>query len=139
MKTGARVAAVVIGVALYSVILAIVLLELLGPRETLTLVEIATGQRCTGDCSARHVLSVLAITLPFTATFPALVIMGVIWIRRGARGDRELKVIDGWLATNPAVVQPDPEPEPEPQKFYRDRQGRLRPLKSALEDDFSAE
>lgn len=139
MKHGARITAVVLGVALYAALLTIFMLVLLGPREVQTFGQLLRGDPCTADCSPKHVLGIIGISLPFVATLPAVIIIAVTWVRRRRRSDADLKVIDGWLETKPAVTLPDPEPEPEPQKFYRDRQGRLRPLKSAIEDDFPPE
>ena len=139
MKHGARIAATVVIVALYAPLLFLFLLEVLPYSDIRAIGEVVRGDPCTSDCSPRHLVGVIALTLPAVLTLPALIFVGVMWIRRGRRGDRELKAIDGWLKTDPPVIQPDPPPEPEPQRFYRDRQGRLRPLKSAVEDEFTAD
>ena len=135
MKTGARILVVLVGLALYAPLLFILLLEFLGPEEVQSIGEVLRGDRCTGNCSPAHIGLVLLYLAPFILTFPAFAYVGIVWVRRRVRSDRELRVIDGWLATAPPVTAPDPPAEPEPQRFYRDRQGRLRPLESASDDD----
>jgi len=139
MKTGARIVTVVAILAIYAPILFAFTMMLLGRQEVQMLGEVLRGEPCSSDCSPKAVAIVLAIALPAVATWPALALVGWVWVRRGLRYDRKLKAIDRWVGTRPPVTQPDPEPEPEPQKFYRDRQGRLRPLKSAIEDDLPSE
>jgi len=55
--------------------------------------------------------------------------IGIIWIRRGRRSDREAEAIAGEFDGAPERVSPHAiEEEDEDRYLYRDRQGRLRPV-----------
>ena len=135
MKTAARAALVLIGLAIYAPLLIILILDILGPEIVLSIGEVLRGDRCTGDCSPVKIIVPILYVLPFLLTFPAFAIVGFVWVRRRHQSDRELKIVDRWIDTRPPVTQPDPPPPPEPKRFYRDRQGRLRPLESIDDRD----
>lgn len=126
-RHGARIAVVAIGAAIYAPVLALAILRIFGVGDLRALYAWLTGAGCGGaPCQTLAYGTELLVLLVFVATLPVLVGMGILWVRRRHRDDRDLRTIrddfDRWAHEPPA-----PPPE-EPARFYRDRQGRLRPL-----------
>ena len=129
MKHSARIAIVAIGSALYAPVMALATIQIVGGQNLQDLFDWIVGRPCTGDCRPAHFLAVIALTAPLAATLPALIWAGLLWIRRSRRSDVQVAEINDYIGkTRDWTPVATSEIEPDVPRFYRDRQGRLRPL-----------
>jgi hypothetical protein len=98
-----------------------------GPFELQALFDWLTG-RCAGDCNGWNALATAIQIAPIIITGPVLVWIGLLWVRRGRRSDREAEAIAGEFDAAPERVSPHAIGEDADRYLYRDRQGRLRPV-----------
>lgn len=122
-----RIALLALGCLVYLPAMALMVIEVAGPTQLQALFDWLTG-RCTADCNGWTVLATAIQIAPIIVTGPVLAWIGIIWVRRGRRSDREAEAIAGELAAAPDRVSPHAIEEDEDRYLYRDRQGRLRPV-----------
>lgn len=122
-----RIALLILGCAVYLPAMILMVIRVAGPTELQALFDWLTG-RCASDCNGWNMLATAIQTVPIIVTGPVLVWIGIIWVRRGRRSDREAKAIANHFATAPERVSPHAIEEDEDRYLYRDRRGRLRPV-----------
>lgn len=129
MRHAGRIALVAIGSAIYAPLLVVAVIEMFGGRTLQMLFDWAMGRGCGGECRPVNNLITIAMIAVLAMTLPVLIGSGVIWIRRARRSDKDVKSVGAFMAQThdwaPSVTS---EIEPEVPRFYRDRQGRLRPM-----------
>lgn len=122
-----RIALLTLGCALYLPAMILMVIRVAGPTELQALFNWLTG-RCASDCNTWNILATAIQIVPIIVTGPVLAWVGIIWVRRGRRSDRETKAIAEHFATAPDRISPHAIEEDEDRYLYRDRQGRLRPV-----------
>lgn len=122
-----RIALLIFGVALYLPATILMTIRVAGPIELQALFDWLAG-RCASDCNGWNVLATAIQIAPIIVTGPVLTWIGIIWVRRGRRSDREVEAIASHFDTTPERVSPHAIEEAEDRYLYRDRQGRLRPV-----------
>jgi len=122
-----RVALLTLGCVVYLPAMVLMTIQVAGAIELQGLFDWLTG-RCTGGCDRWKALATAIQIAPIIVTGPVLLWIGIIWVRRGRRSDREAEAIAGEFATAPDRVSPHAIEEDEDRYLYRDRQGRLRPV-----------
>jgi len=122
-----RIALLALGCVVYLPAMALMVVQVAGPTQLQALFDWLTG-RCAADCNGWTVLATAIQIAPIIVTGPVLAWIGIIWVRRGRRSDREAEAIAGEFATAPDRVSPHAIEEDEDRYLYRDRQGRLRPV-----------
>jgi len=103
------------------------IIRVAGPIELQALFDWLAG-RCAGSCSGWNALATAIQIAPIIVTGPVAAWIGVIWVRRGRRSDREAEAIADHFNISPERVSPHEIEEDEDRYLYRDRQGRLRPV-----------
>ncbi len=128
IRHAARIAIVVVGVAIYAPILLLATLQIVGPHAVQNVIDLFT-QGCGARCSNPPYWIDIGAVAVFAITLPFLGWVGILWIRRAKRGDDRVEEIEDYFAVAPDRVSPAAIDEDiADRKFYRDRQGRLRPL-----------
>lgn len=122
-----RIALLALGCVVYLPAMALMVIQVGGPTELQALFDWLTG-RCTADCNGWTVLATAIQIAPIIVTGPVLTWIGIIWVRRGRRSDRDAATIASHFDTAPERVSPHAIEEDEDRYLYRDRQGRLRPV-----------
>lgn len=122
-----RIALLTLGCAVYLPAMILMTIQVTGPTELQALFDWLTG-RCSSDCNGWNMLATAIQIVPIIVTGPVLLWIGIIWVRRGRRSDREAKAVADHFATAPERVSPHAIEEDEDRYLYRDRQGRLRPV-----------
>lgn len=122
-----RIALLTLGCALYPPAMILMVIRVAGPTELQALFDWFTG-RCASDCNGWNMLATAIQIAPIIVTGPVLAWIGIIWVRRGRRSDREAEAIAGEFDKAPARISPHAIEEDEDRYLYRDRQGRLRPV-----------
>jgi len=122
-----RIALLALGCVVYLPAMVLMTIQVAGPIELQALFDWVTG-RCTGDCNGWNVLATAIQIAPIIVTGPVLAWIGIVWVRRGRRSDREAKAIAEHFDTAPERASPHAIEEDEDRYLYRDRQGRLRPV-----------
>lgn len=122
-----RIALLTLGCVAYLPAMILMAIQVAGPNDLLALFNWLTG-RCTGDCNGWNVLATAIQIAPIVITGPVLVWIGLLWVRRSRRSDREVEAIAGEFDTAPERVSPHAIEEDEDRYLYRDRRGRLRPV-----------
>ncbi|WP_066809631.1 hypothetical protein [Sphingomonas asaccharolytica] len=120
-----RIALLTLGCALYLPAMVLMTIQVAGPIALQALFDWLAG-RCASDCNGWNVLATAIQIGPIIVTGPVLAWIGIIWIRRGRRSDREAEAIAGEFDKASARVSPHAIEEDEDRYLYRDRQGRLR-------------
>ena len=122
-----RIALLTLGCVVYLPAMVLMVIRVAGPIELQTLFDWMAG-RCAGNCSGWDALATAIQIAPIIVTGPVLTWIGITWIRRGRRSDREAEAIAGEFDRAPERVSPHAIEEDEDRYLYRDRQGRLRPV-----------
>jgi hypothetical protein len=122
-----RIALLALGCVVYLPAMILMAIQVAGAIELQALFDWVTG-RCTGDCNGWNVLATAIQITPIIVTAPVLVWIGLLWVRRGRRSDREAVAIADYFDKAPERVSPHAIEEDEDRYLYRDRQGRLRPV-----------
>ena len=123
-----RITLLTLGCVVYLPAMVLMIIRVAGPIELQALFDWLAG-RCASDCNGWNVLATAIQIAPVIVTGPVLAWIGIIWIRRGRRSDREAEAIAGEFDGAPERVSPHAiEEEDEDRYLYRDRQGRLRPV-----------
>lgn len=122
-----RIALLTLGCVVYLPAMILMAIRQAGPFELQALFDWLTG-RCAGDCNGWNALATAIQIAPIIVTGPVLVWIGLLWVRRGRRSDREAEAIADYFDTAPERVSPHAIEEDEDRYLYRDRQGRLRPV-----------
>jgi len=122
-----RVALLTLAFVVYLPAMVLMTIRVAGPIELQALFDWLTG-RCASDCNGWNVLATAIQIAPIIVTGPVLAWIGIIWLRRGRRSDREAEAIASHFDTAPERVSPHAIEEDEDRYLYRDRQGRLRPV-----------
>lgn len=122
-----RIALLISGCVVYLPAMILMAIRVAGPIELQALFDWLTG-RCVSDCNGWNVLATAIQIAPIIVTGPVLAWIGIIWVRRGRRSDREAEAIAGEFDKAPVRVSPHAIEEDEDRYLYRDRQGRLRPV-----------
>ena len=123
----ARIALLTLGCVVYLPAMILMVIRVAGPTELQALCDWLRGQ-CAGDCNGWDMLATAIQIVPILVTGPVLAWIGIIWVRRGRRSDREAKAIADHFDKAPERVSPHAIEEDEDRYLYRDRQGRLRPV-----------
>ena len=122
-----RIVASIVIVMLYAPIVTYAAIEFFGGAELQQLFDWITG-RC-GQCSAQRQIVVLIFVGILALTALALVFGLYIWVRRANRSDRQVVDAEHYFRASPERVPPATvDVDPAEPRFYRDRQGRLRPM-----------
>ena len=122
-----RIALLTLGCVVYLPAMVLMIIQVAGPIELQALFDWLAG-RCAGNCNGWNVLATAIQIVPIIVTGPVLAWIGIIWVRRGRRSDREAEAIAGEFDKAPDRVSPHTIDEDEDRYLYRDRQGRLRPV-----------
>jgi len=122
-----RIVLLTLGCVVYLPAMILMTIQVAGPIELQALFDWLTG-RCASDCNGWNMLATAVQIVPIIVTGPVLAWIGIIWIRRGRRSDREAETIADYFETAPERVSPHAIEEDEDRYLYRDRQGRLRPV-----------
>lgn len=123
-----RIVASIVIVMLYAPIVTYAAIEFVGGAALQQLFDWITG-RC-GQCSAQRQIVVLLLVGILALTALALMFGLYIWVRRASRSDRQAVEAEHYFQTTPERVPPaSVDVDPVEPRFYRDRRGRLRPLK----------
>jgi hypothetical protein len=122
-----RIALLTLGCVVYLPAMILMAIRQAGPFELQALFDWLTG-RCAGDCNGWNALATAIQIAPIIITGPVLVWIGLLWVRRGRRSDREAEAIAEHFDKAPERVSPHAIEEDEDRYLYRDRQGRLRPV-----------
>jgi hypothetical protein len=122
-----RIALLTLGCVVYLPAMILMAIRQAGPFELQALFYWLTG-RCAGDCNGWNALATAIQIAPIIITGPVLVWIGLLWVRRGRRSDREAEAIAEHFDKAPERVSPHAIEEDEDRYLYRDRQGRLRPV-----------
>jgi hypothetical protein len=123
----ARIALLTFGCALYLPAMILMIIWVAGPIELQALFDWLTG-RCSSDCNGWNMLETAIQIVPIIVTGPVLLWIGIIWVRRSLRSDREAEAIADHFVKAPDRISPHAVEEDEDRYLYRDRQGRLRPV-----------
>jgi hypothetical protein len=121
------VALLALGCMVYLPAMILMTIQVAGPTDLQTLFDWLAG-RCAGDCNGWTVVGTAIQIAPIIVTGPVLTWIGIIWMRRSRRSDREVEAIASHFDTAPERVSPHAIEEAEDRYLYRDRQGRLRPV-----------
>lgn len=124
-----RIALLTLGCVVYLPAMVLMTIQVAGPIELQALFDWLAG-RCASDCNGWNVLATAIQIAPIVVTGPVLAWIGIIWVRRGRRSDREAEAIGDYFDTSPERISPHAIDEDEDRYLYRDRQGRLRPVYS---------
>lgn len=122
-----RIALLTLGCVVYLPAMILMTIQVAGPIELQALFDWLAG-RCASDCNGWNVLATAIQIAPIIVTGPVLAWIGLLWVRRARRSDREADAIAEHFATAPDRVSPHAIEEDEDRYLYRDRQGRLRPV-----------
>ncbi|HEX7849097.1 MAG TPA: hypothetical protein VF485_05115 [Sphingomonas sp.] len=122
-----RIALLTLGCAVYLPAMILMVIRVAGPTELQALLDWLRGQ-CASECDGWNMLATAIQIVPIIVTGPVLAWIGIIWVLRGRRSDREAKAITDHFATAPDRVSPHAIEEEEDRYLYRDRRGRLRPV-----------
>lgn len=122
-----RIALLTLGCAIYLPAMILMTIQAAGPIELQALFDWLAG-RCASDCNGWNVLATAIQIAPIIVTGPVLAWIGVLWVRRARRSDREAEAIADHFDKAPERVSPHAIEEDEDRYLYRDRQGRLRPV-----------
>jgi hypothetical protein len=125
-----RIALLTLGCSLYLPAMILMVIQVAGATELQALFDWMTG-RCSSDCNGWNTLATAMQIAPIIVTGPVLAWIGIIWVRRSRRSDREVATIDDHFDKAPERVSPYAIEEQDEERYlYRDRQGRLRPVYS---------
>jgi len=122
-----RIALLTLGCAVYLPAMILMVIQVAGPTKLQALFDWLRGQ-CSSDCNGWNMLATAIQIVPIIVTGPVLVWIGIIWVRRGRRSDREAKAIADHFDKAPDRISPHAIDDDEDRYLYRDRQGRLRPV-----------
>ena len=124
-----RILTMLIGAAIYLPAMVLMTIQAAGPDDLQMLFDWLRGQ-CGAGCSGREVLATVIQIAPIVVTAPVLVGIGILWVVRGRRSDRQVKAISSHFDKAPDRVSPyavDMDDDDD-RYLYRDRRGRLRPV-----------
>jgi len=100
-----RIALLTLGCVVYLPAMILMIIRVAGPIELQALFDWLAG-RCASDCNGWNVLETAIQIVPIIVTGPVLVWIGIIWVRRGRRSDRDAKAIADHFATAPDRISP---------------------------------
>ena len=128
MRRAVRIALLVVGSLIYAGAVVLGVLRIIGVEDLQDAFGWLIGRGCGGGpCPVSQFIGLIVIVTVVGMTIPGLIGLGILWVKRRDRSDREVADIDTYFRSEPTMGEPLPEVGEE-RKFYRDRQGRLRPL-----------
>ena len=129
MRSAFRIAIVAAVSVIYAPAMVLATIQIVGAQNLQAVVDWVRGAACDGGCSPPRLAVTIVMALAIGATLPVLVWTGILWIRRARRSNLTVAEIRSFMREtddwNPTVTS---ETEPDVPRFYRDRQGRLRPM-----------